>query len=546
MRRGANRWSVVSELETRYYEQDELWSHHAGDGDSAVMLQTIERIIPDDVRSVLDVGCGNGVISDRLAERFDVVGGDRSMAALRHVRSAAVQLSGDNLPFADSSFDLVLCTDVLEHLDDALEQRVIRELCRVSRRYVLICVPHAEPLPHFAITCPQCGSTFHAHHHQRSYVPERFLSVEGATVRRWTSFGARWPCVDAEAAASMRRITGASYRFPYPVCPTCGARPSPDEESPSQAMARRRFESYQYLLAEVELRRWPARSEIAVLLEVGVQGGRHPVPAFPVDQAPVAAGFRVRIRPERRSTVLLAFPDDWYWIEEVNRAVVVSPHLPSAVDVSGGEVHAVWAYDHVTASFLPATASSLDGTRFEVPVVSPDLYGYRIAIDCRDPYDVDVEFRPREPLATSAPSDVAFGTDVNERRLHQLGANLEATETSRAALQQMYEDTYERLQASAAAHSALNDLANSIEASRSHLESQLMSGSAALQSSWVAERRCKEAYEQISVLNRELIAVQAKLAEVEQRTGLSGAAGDEELSQRRTGKLRKRRLSRGT
>jgi SAM-dependent methyltransferase len=533
----------MAELETLYYEQDELWSHHAGDGDSAVMLDTIERLIPGDVRSVLDVGCGNGIISDRLAGRFDVVGGDRSMAALRHVRSAAVQLSGDRLPFADSTFDLVLCTDVLEHLDDDLEERVIRELCRVSRRFVLICVPHAEPLPHFGITCHECGSTFHAHHHQRSYGPRRFSSLEGAIVREWTTFGARWPCVDAEAAGSMRRITGASYRFPYPVCPTCGARPAPGDESPPQAMARRRFESYQYLLAEAGLRPWPARSEMAVLLEVGAAAPHDTVPLFPVEKAPDASGCRVRTDAARRSSVLLAFPDDWYWIEEANRAVVVVPHLPSAVEVLGGEIRGVWAYDHVSASFLPAPRSSLADARFDVPVVSPDLYGYRIAIDCLDPHDVDVEFRRREPLAASAPSDIAFGVDVNERRVHELEARLDEKETSRAALQQMYEDTYERLQEMAAAYATLNDLANAIEASRRRLESQQAPGGAERLSSWVAERRCKEAYDQIGVLNRELNSAQEKLHEIELRKQILGAVMEEQSESVPAGKLRKwRRL----
>jgi hypothetical protein len=285
---------------------------------------------------------------------------------------------------------------------------------------------------------------------------------------------------------------------------------------------------------------------MAVLLEVGEAAPQDAVPEFAVEKAPDASGCRVRTDAARQSTVLLAFPDDWYWIEEANRAVVVVPNLPSAVEVLGGEIRGVWAYDHISASFLPAPLSSLADARFDVPVVSPDLYGYRIAIDCLDPHDVDVEFRRREPLGASAPSDIAFGVDVNERRVHELEARLDEKESSRAALQQMYEDTYERLQEMAAAYAALNDLANAIEASRSRLESQQASGAAERLSSWVAERRCKEAYDQIGVLNRELISAQEKLYEIELRKQVLGAVKEEQSGSIPAGKLRRRRRSRGS
>jgi SAM-dependent methyltransferase len=45
------------------------------------------------------------------------------------------------LPIEDNRFDTVICTDVLEHLDEL--HRVFRELLRISRRYVIISVPNA-------------------------------------------------------------------------------------------------------------------------------------------------------------------------------------------------------------------------------------------------------------------------------------------------------------------------------------------------------------------------------------------------------------------
>lgn len=46
------------------------------------------------------------------------------------------------LPYKDNSFDLVVCTEVLEHLD--APPKVLNEILRTSRKYVLISVPN-EP-----------------------------------------------------------------------------------------------------------------------------------------------------------------------------------------------------------------------------------------------------------------------------------------------------------------------------------------------------------------------------------------------------------------
>jgi 2-polyprenyl-6-hydroxyphenyl methylase/3-demethylubiquinone-9 3-methyltransferase len=78
---------------------------------------------------VLDLGCGGGLAAACLAQRgARVVGMDLSRASLRvaarHThrpgRPEAVFACGraETLPFADASFDVVWCTDVLEHLSN--------------------------------------------------------------------------------------------------------------------------------------------------------------------------------------------------------------------------------------------------------------------------------------------------------------------------------------------------------------------------------------------------------------------------------------------
>jgi ubiquinone/menaquinone biosynthesis C-methylase UbiE len=90
-------------------------------------------------RRVLDAGCGAGYGAEMIAQAgaIEVVGVDVSEVALELARStvgAGVTLEqGDvaALDFDDDSFDIVVCFEVIEHVDD--RDRVLDELARVLR-----------------------------------------------------------------------------------------------------------------------------------------------------------------------------------------------------------------------------------------------------------------------------------------------------------------------------------------------------------------------------------------------------------------------------
>jgi SAM-dependent methyltransferase len=98
---------------------------------------------------VLEVGCGEGEISERLHGRWaEVTGLDLPDAGLRTQwasRAGPRFVHGDAhaLPFADRTFDLVVAVEVLEHLPDPASG--LAELARVSREHLLLSVPR-EPL----------------------------------------------------------------------------------------------------------------------------------------------------------------------------------------------------------------------------------------------------------------------------------------------------------------------------------------------------------------------------------------------------------------
>jgi trans-aconitate methyltransferase len=102
-----------------------------------------------DVQRALFVGCGEGIMLARLdLEAFESIHGldieTASVVAASGTHPIARFSIGDVglLPFAARSFDLVVCLEVLEHLENP--GRAIEELVMVSRRYLVVSVPH-EP-----------------------------------------------------------------------------------------------------------------------------------------------------------------------------------------------------------------------------------------------------------------------------------------------------------------------------------------------------------------------------------------------------------------
>jgi 2-polyprenyl-3-methyl-5-hydroxy-6-metoxy-1,4-benzoquinol methylase len=105
--------------------------------------------------SILDVGCGEGFTLNRLK----VNGIGKKLEGIEYLQDA-IELGKKTypdilikkgtiykLPYKDNEFNLVLCTEVLEHLERP--QDALKELVRVSKKYLVISVPN-EPLFMFA------------------------------------------------------------------------------------------------------------------------------------------------------------------------------------------------------------------------------------------------------------------------------------------------------------------------------------------------------------------------------------------------------------
>jgi len=99
-------------------------------------------------RTVLDVGCAEGYFIDAIRDRYgaEVWGVDLSTTALAKAHShyglPVAAAEGTKLPFADGAFDLVLSTEVIEHVLDP--DLMIAEMRRVSSGTVLVTTPISQ------------------------------------------------------------------------------------------------------------------------------------------------------------------------------------------------------------------------------------------------------------------------------------------------------------------------------------------------------------------------------------------------------------------
>lgn len=112
---------------------------------------------------ILSAGCGRGLIDYWLINVFgyNVVLLDSSKKCINNLRSAFRKVNKDkfqlchasmlDIPYPDNSFDLVWNEGVLEHFQQDDYERAIKEMVRISRKYILIDVPYAKSKPYIEV-----------------------------------------------------------------------------------------------------------------------------------------------------------------------------------------------------------------------------------------------------------------------------------------------------------------------------------------------------------------------------------------------------------
>lgn len=188
----------------------------------------LAAITPADCGSILDAGGGTGWSTVGLREGRRVVTLDSCAESLAHAPGETVLAGVDDLPFEDGAFDMVLSSQVLEHLPGEVLTRAAGEMTRVARRYLLVSVPYREALKTRFVRCPGCGCAFHPDHHCNAFTETRLASLfPGWIMAEWHVFGPlTWALgVDPLRPPRLRRPKAELPPAPSAtVCPACGTR----------------------------------------------------------------------------------------------------------------------------------------------------------------------------------------------------------------------------------------------------------------------------------------------------------------------------------
>lgn len=101
-----------------------------------LVLNLIKKYIKKSTLNILDAGCGTGLFSKKLETFGNVTGVDISSYSVKLAKRRRVRVKKASivkLPFPDSSFDLVVCIDVLYHLKVESDLKALQEFSRVLK-----------------------------------------------------------------------------------------------------------------------------------------------------------------------------------------------------------------------------------------------------------------------------------------------------------------------------------------------------------------------------------------------------------------------------
>ena len=192
--------------------QIELWSHiqterlDAFEGAKTrldALIRRAERVTRG--RNLLNIGCGNGYLEARAqSRRWHVVSVDPDQKSVNRISSMGIDArcgSITSLPVPAASMDVVICTEVFEHLTQETLELGLKEIKRVlAPGGILIgTVPYRENLQDNEVFCPHCNRVFHRWGHHQSFDEAKMRAVLGQefyllTVRpiyfaQWTQGG---------------------------------------------------------------------------------------------------------------------------------------------------------------------------------------------------------------------------------------------------------------------------------------------------------------------------------------------------------------------
>ncbi len=191
--------------------QDKVWEHFQTQGLEKFslslprlkfLLRQARKLAQQRTLRVLNIGVGDGWLEKQCSEQgWDAYALDPIEAAIKNVAAAGVTGKVGHIeaiPFTAGFFDVVFCSEIIEHLSREQIQKGLSEVGRVLKLNgsLLGTVPFNENLFEGRVVCPDCGSVFHRIGHQQSFDTTTIAaifpdSLELETVR--ATYFCDWP-----------------------------------------------------------------------------------------------------------------------------------------------------------------------------------------------------------------------------------------------------------------------------------------------------------------------------------------------------------------
>lgn len=169
-----------------------VWQYYQGEAqdgfkESYARLAYLIKNIPAGY-SVLNIGIGDGSF-ERLAQKAGLVVSslDPDSASCEKLRKelGITTYCGSlaNIPLSDAATDVIVVSEVLEHLTEDQAKAGLKECARVLRTsgFLIGTVPADENLNASIVACPCCAARFHRWGHQQSFSERSLKDLLGTS-----------------------------------------------------------------------------------------------------------------------------------------------------------------------------------------------------------------------------------------------------------------------------------------------------------------------------------------------------------------------------
>jgi ubiquinone/menaquinone biosynthesis C-methylase UbiE len=126
----------------RKYCYPERWSSY---------YEQLKSVVGLDIKEILEIGCGDGVFREYIKNNTPIKYSSLDIATDLNPDYVG---SVTEMPFEDMKFDCVCAFEVLEHISFEQFGDALMELKRVSKKYVVLSIPHFGPMIKFELKIP--------------------------------------------------------------------------------------------------------------------------------------------------------------------------------------------------------------------------------------------------------------------------------------------------------------------------------------------------------------------------------------------------------